>query len=453
MFQSIHKRLLAWLVIPLLFISSAHLFTSYIEIQNTSEKIFDKLLMTLAVSISEYTLSSGGDILTDDIIELIRLTTNDNFYYKVIGPDSIYVTGYTDIPEPPEGIRFSDTNIQYYDATYLNQPVRVIAFSIFADTPEYTGWMTTFLAQTIKDRNEYVSSGIWNVAIRLLVTIFITTALLSIGISLGLKPLERLQSSVNRRDSHDLSPIKTKSLPTEVRDVVKELNSLLTRVRDHLAITKRFIENAAHQLRTPVTALLPQTQLALREAKSERERDTLTKLNKSALNIARLTQQLLSLTYAESIALEKKEFSLLDISTIARSNLDAIKKQHPERKFSQKLSAVHLMGISVLLGEVVKNLLDNAIKYSPNDSVISIRTFAHKNACILEVSDKGPGIPDEFRDKVLERFYRLSKNNDGSGLGLAIVSEIVSSHRGELEILEGAKGVGTTFRCVFPQEK
>ena len=262
MFKSLRARLLGWLVIPLLFMSAAHLYTSNLDTKLTSQKIFDRLLVTLAISISEHALSSGGDLLTDSVLELIKVTTNDNLYYKVIGPDASFVSGYEDIPEPPDGINILESNIKFYDAIYLEQPVRVIAISVLVNNSDYEGWMTTFVAQTLHDREEYVQSFLVNDLYRVILMIVIASILLSIGVSLGLRPLKKLQDSVHSRSEHDLSPIFFANSPKEITGLVAELNNLLLRMAEHLQLTKRFVENAAHQLRTPVTALLPQTELA-----------------------------------------------------------------------------------------------------------------------------------------------------------------------------------------------
>jgi len=450
MFKTLQTRLLAWLVIPLLFISLAHLATSYIDVKNTSQKIFDKLLVTLAISISEHALSSGGDLLTDDILELIRVTTNDNLYYKVVGPDAAFVTGYEDIPEPPGGIQVLESNLQFYDAVYLDQPVRIITVSILVDNTDYSGWMTTFVAQTLRDRDEYVKSFLIDDIYRIILMIIFSSALLSFGVFLALKPIKKLQASVNRRSSHDLSPITNEHLPEEISGLVDEVNSLLYRLTSHLTLTKRFIENAAHELRTPVTALLPQTELALREATTEQEKNNIEKITKSAKKIARLTQQLLSLTNAESIALRKKDFFRVDLSNIASNSIDAIEKVNTEIEFSQKLLQAPVYGMQLLLDEVISNLIDNAIKYSNGAKNIQINSYVKSSEAILEVIDQGLGIPIEFREKVIERFFRLSRQSHGSGLGLAIVNEIVITHGGRLEITDGKDKVGTCIRCYFP---
>lgn len=450
MLKSLHGRLLVWLVLPLFFLAAAYVANTYLDTRKTAETIFDKLLVTLALSISEHALASGGDILTDDLLELIRETTSDNLYYKVLGPDNSFIMGYEDIPEPPGGINVLERHLQFYDAVYYAREVRVIAVSSLVDRPDFSGWMTTFVAQTLNDRDAYVASILIDTVFRVALLIVAAALLLSIGISLGLRPLKRLTNSVQRRDIDDLSPIRQDHLPMEIAVLVAELNALLRRLDENISVTKRFVENAAHQLRTPVTALLPQSELALRHAESERERKAVGRIKRSAEKIARLTNQLLNLTYADSMRLSDEELSEVDLKDIVERHVGAFLEGHPESRIETRLAPAPLRGKRLLLGEVLDNLLDNAIKYSGGDEPIGLRTFVSDGEAILEVTDRGPGLSADDRKKVFERFYRVTRDSTGSGLGLAIVKEIVDAHRGVVSLEPGPDNVGTTVRCRFP---
>ena len=451
--HSLHSRLLAWLVIPLLFLSGAHLVSTYIGTQNTAEGIFDKLLVTLALSISEHTLYSGGDLITDDLLELIRVTTNDNLYYKVIGPGGAFITGYEDIPEPEGGIQIQENNLQFYDANYIGQDVRIIAVSSLVDSPEYAGWMTTFVAQTKNERDRYVESIILDDLWRVLLMIVLATGLLSVGVSLGLRPLRKVQNSVRNRSNQDLSPLNSDKLPDELSSLVNELNALLIRLSDHVSITKRFVENAAHQLRTPITALLPQTELAVRHSESERELATAGKMRDSAKKIARLTNQLLNLTHAESISLNNHKFLREDLAEIAESRANSFLEFHTDTRIKLELEKAKIDGIELFIGEAIDNMLDNSLKYADSDEPITIKTYISGENAILEIADLGPGIKFDERKKAVERFTRLCDTGSGSGLGLAIVKEIVEAHGGTLILKENRDDAGLRTICKFPVSK
>lgn len=450
MFKSLQFRLLAWLIVPLLFMSFAHFATSYHDIQKTTQKIFDKLLITLAISISEHAISSDGDLLTEDVLEVIKNTTNDELYYKVIGPDNAFIMGYEDIPAPAEPFNILDSHVKFYDATFLEQAVRVTAIKTLINNETYQGWMTTYVAQTLLDREEYMQAFLIDDLYRIAILIIITSVLLSIGVSLALRPLKKVQQSVHNRSPSDLQPIKHKKLPKEIAGLVGELNDLLERLTAHLAFTKRFVENAAHQLRTPVTALLPQTELAVRNAKSDRERIAFDKIRKSATKIARLTNQLLNLTYAESISIGHYDFPQIDLAYVAKETCNIITDAYPKANIKQNLQPAPTFAIEMLIEEVIKNLLGNAIKHAGDNIQITLTTGQRDGGAVLSVTDNGQGIPDEFKAKVTERFFRLKNDNTGSGLGLAIVAEIVNSHQGTLTITTPSNGQGTCIECLFP---
>ncbi len=187
-YNTLRSRLLGWLLIPLLVLSIAHIANTYLETRRTSTELYDKMLVALALTISEYAIASEGDLLTGDLLELIRQATNDKLYYKVLGPNGSFVVGYEDMPAPKGGLKQINNHIELYDAEYLGRPVRVIAASIYSERPGFSGWSSTFVAQTLQDRNSYVMDAIVDNTQRLLILIIIVTALLSIGISLALRP-------------------------------------------------------------------------------------------------------------------------------------------------------------------------------------------------------------------------------------------------------------------------
>jgi two-component system sensor histidine kinase TctE len=146
-YNTLRSRLLGWLLIPLLVLSIAHIANTYLETRRTSTELYDKMLVALALTISE------GDLLTGDLLELICQATNDKLYYKVLGPDGSFVVGYEDMPAPEGGLKQINNHIELYDAEYLGRPVRVIAASIYSERPGFSGWSSTFVAQTLQDSN------------------------------------------------------------------------------------------------------------------------------------------------------------------------------------------------------------------------------------------------------------------------------------------------------------
>lgn len=450
--NSLHARLIAWLVIPMLFLSVALLYSSYLDTKKTSEVVFDRLLVALALSISEHALATEGDLLTDELLEMIRVTTNDSLYYKVNGPDGAFVIGYADLPEPEQGIDVIEQQVNFYDASYQDQEVRIVAVSTLVDNTNYQGWMTTFLAQTLNDREHFVEENLLDDLWRFLLVIVIVSLLFSIGVTIGLRPLTKLQASMDRRNPHDLSPLKQTPLPSEIKSVVHSLNDLLARLSSHISLTKQFVENAAHQLRTPVSALIPQTDLALRHAESEREKRAISKIRDSAKKIGRLTHQLLNLTYAESISLSDTDFEMIELDELVAKHVRKFADLHQQVRISQSLEPVKIRGADLLLGEVVENLLDNAMKYGQGDRVVDIRTHTKQGIAILQVSNHAGMIDEAKLDSLFNRFVRLGEKQEGSGLGLSIVKEIVEIHGGWTNIDYDVESGIISVYCSFPMQ-
>lgn len=448
--HSLKGRVLAWILIPLLILSIAHLATIYTENQKTSRELFDKMLVALALSISEYAISTEGDLLTVGLLELIRQTTNDKLYYKVLGPGGSYLVGYNDMPEPKAGLKQINNHIELYDAVYLGQPVRVIAVSTFSERPGQSGWTSTFVAQTLKDRTNYVMGAMTDNFFRLLFLIATVSIIVPLGISLALKPLKQLAVALDTRDLQDLSPLDIQHLPLELKPLVETTNNLLSRLSHQIGLTKRFLENASHQLRTPITALTLQCTFAVRRAETERDKEEARKIKQNVDRIARLTNQLLSLSYSESEAGNKAQKTYFDLAHVAKACIHRSRQTENTLTLVEGLDSVIIFGNEQLLEELLVNLLDNAFKYSGDRGKIYVTTRTENAHALLEVKDEGPGIPKDLRKLVTERFFRASHDQDGSGLGLAIVKEITHVHGGQIEITDGDNQKGTCVRCWFP---
>ncbi len=448
--KTLKGRLLGWLIVPLLLLSFAHLSSLYLNTQRTSTELFDRILVNLALSISEYAISSEGDLLTVELLELIHQTTNDKLYYKVLGPNGSFLVGYNDMPEPEGGLEQIDNHVVLYDAVYLNEPVRVIAVSMLSKHHQFSGWTQAFVAQTIKDRNQFVLDTMVDNVFRIVILIVIVTGLLLIGVYLGLKPLSHLQSALKSRDIHDLTPLETDKMPLEIQSLAGSINELFTRLANQIGLTRRFLENASHQLITPIAALTLQSDTAIRRAKTDTEKLAIQKIKNNADRIARLAHQLLHLSYTEAAAFDQTKKERIDLAEIAMACINRFSEVPNNEPVNAQLKPTFIVGNETLMIEIFINLLENAHKYGDNSSSIDVLTYVEGASSILEVKDRGPGIAPELRQLVTERFFRASNDQDGTGLGLAIVKEVVLVHHGRMEIRSGNNDRGTCIRCIFP---
>jgi two-component system, OmpR family, sensor histidine kinase TctE len=247
-------------------------------------------------------------------------------------------------------------------------------------------------------------------------------------------------------------------VPGEVRPLVDEVNDLMARLGKTFDFQNRFVADAAHQLKTPVSGLKAQIELALRESDPERVRHSLAQLYISADRLSRLVRQLLSLARNEPGALETVELQPLDLNAFALEvSMEWVPnaiKRHIDLGFEGVEQPLMIDADSDRLRELINNLIDNAIRYSQSGGRVTVRTGRSGDGhCKLAISDDGPAIPVAERARIFERFHRLlGTQEDGSGLGLAIVSEIATLHSARITLEEDVDGVGNTF-SVFFQER
>lgn len=273
----------------------------------------------------------------------------------------------------------------------------------------------------------------------------------------GLATLRRVANEVHQRAPGYLEPVNKDALPSEIEPLVSELNSLFSRLKAAFEREKRFTGDAAHELKTPLAALTTQTQVALRAQTETEKKEALLKVLYSVRRSSHVIQQLLTLSRMEpetglsdpvSVNLAKEAMEI--ISMLAP---EAIEKNieleliHPE-------TDVTIKGNATMIDILLRNLLDNAIRYSPQDSFVEIEIREDKDNAILIVRDNGQGIPEKLRKRVFDRFFRVIGNNaPGSGLGLSIVQQIASLHNGKVELHTPASKKGIEFHVIFPKEK
>jgi len=270
----------------------------------------------------------------------------------------------------------------------------------------------------------------------------------------GIKPLSQLEERIRARKPDDLSPLDDKAVPLEVAPLVSSVNDLLTRLKDSIATQKRFLADAAHQLKTPLAGLRMQADLAQREAfNAEELKLSLKQIGRSSIRATHTVNQLLALARAENsgqaIARQPCDLARLTMEVV-QDSVPRTMDKHIDLGYDGAQPGtlgVHLQGNPTLLKEMIRNLLDNAISYTPSSAdhpgVITARVLADPfgQVLVLQVEDSGPGIPEGERELVFQPFYRaLGTNVDGSGLGLPIVLEIARQHHAEVKLEEARPG-------------
>lgn len=317
--------------------------------------------------------------------------------------------------------------------------------------------LTIMVAERSNYRQELENRLTQDSVVVMLITYPFLGFLIWIIVGRGLDTLRRVANEVHQRAPSYLEPVDLESVPTEVEPLVGELNSLFRRLAAAFDREKRFTADAAHELKTPLAALSTQTQVALRAKTDDEKKEALLKVLFSVRRSSHVVQQLLTLSRMEP------EAGLTDTTSVSLSKQaaevagmlapDAIEKNIELELLAPENKAM-IKGNATAIDILIRNLVDNAIRYSPQDSTVTIDITEEKKYITLIVRDNGTGIPEKLRKRVFERFFRIIGNKTlGSGLGLSIVQQIAKLHHAEIELCTPESGQGAEFRVTFPKEE
>ncbi|MDF2867209.1 MAG: two-component sensor histidine kinase [Gammaproteobacteria bacterium] len=290
----------------------------------------------------------------------------------------------------------------------------------------------------------------------MLLTYPISGVLIWFIIGLGLRSIRRVADEIAHRESNYLEPVDLQSVPVEIKPLVNELNKLFYRLNQALEREKRFAADAAHELKTPLAALRTQTQVALRTTHEQERNTALHNLITGVDRCTHVVQQLLTLSrlLPEENTLEdikKVNLPALAAEIIAQLVPAALEKNIEVALINRK-QVIIIEGNAIALGILIRNLVDNAIRYTPNNGKVKIYITMTRNHVNLRVTDNGPGIPPELRGRVFERFYRvLGNQSTGSGLGMAIVQQIALLHKAKVKLATPKNGKGLEVKVMFPK--
>nr|WP_276559026.1 ATP-binding protein [Fluoribacter dumoffii] len=346
------------------------------------------------------------------------------------------------IPLTSEVDGFSDKKISKQD------------WRVFTTYNEKAG-IRTVLAERYDTRNELGHRIAQDDLYIMLLTFPLSGLLIWIIIGRGLDSLDKVAEEVANRAPSHLEPVDLHEVPEEIKPVIDELNKLFFRLKEGFEREKRFAADAAHELRTPLAALKTQAQVALHSNDIEEKNQALQKLIASVNRSTHIVQQLLTMSRLVPEAAHMEEKDEVNLSRLTREILAmlapaAVEKQI-DLEFESDAENLTVFGNSTALGILIRNLVDNAIRYSNEHGRIIVRLAKLPNEIMLEVSDNGPGIPAELQPRVFERFFRvLGNKSPGSGLGLAIVQQIAELHGGRLMLDTPKEGTGLIVRFFLP---
>lgn len=454
----LQRKLLAWLLVPLMALLVLDTAVIYWTSRNFANLAYDRSLHDIARELVLHIRDDprGPQLELSPAAERILLTDpEDKLFFKVSAEDGRRIGGDEALAPPPEALSKGGRPL-YYAAQLRGEEVRQSAWWAPLGEGAAPKLVLVQVAETVKKRNQLAWDIGFNAIVPQLLLIIMAAAAVYVGVSRGLSPLRRLAHAVSHRSHLDLSPIDTHGVPGEVRPLVEEVNELMLRLGKIIDFQTRFVADAAHQLKTPVSGLKAQIEMALREEDPQRVRHSLAQLYVSADRLSRLMLQLLALARNEPAAARSLRLEVIDLKALAVSTsmewVPHALRSDIDLGFEGPDDPVMIEGDSDRLRELVNNLVDNAIRYSQRGGRVTVSVHRTEGELgRLSVSDDGRRIPVEERSRIFERFHRLlGTQMDGSGLGLAIVSEIAKLHNARIVLEDDGDGVGNRFSVLFP---
>ena len=454
--NSLFGEILDWMLAPLLLLWPISIVaTNHVAIYIANQP-YDQALADEVNAITRLVKIDGERVtvnLPAAARTLLRSDETDALYYQVLGTNSKLIHGDREIPLPTLPETPEAGKVMFRDDRIEADNVR-IAYA-FIPVKKSLPPVVVQVAETLNKRAALSSSIISGVLLPQFAIIPLAVILVYLGLRRGIAPLRLLQERINQRRPSDLSPIPVKRVPDEVRPLVVAFNQMMGRLEENLQAQQRFIAQAAHQMRTPLTGLKTQTEIALSESDPAQMRHALELIAESTDRASHMINQLLMLARAEASHEKLHSVAPLDLDALARG----VTEEWVVRAMAKRIDlgyegsarSLRINGVPVLVSELLKNLVDNAIKYTAPGGHVTVRARAGHQA-VIEVEDDGIGIPVEERSSIFERFYRvLGTDAEGSGLGLPIAAEIAELHQATIDLLPGSNGKGSLFRVSFPR--
>lgn len=444
--SSLRRQLLAWVLLPLICAVAVDTWLTYQSSVDTASVVQDRLLLGSARMIAEQISFEDGSFqhqIPPAALELFQSEESDRIFYRVTTGGGQLLSGYTDLPVPT--LNFSADSPYFFGTTMRGEAVRVVAFFQPVIGNPSALPVIVEVAQTTHAHGR-LTYKLWLHAVgQQLLILALATILILFGLHRGLQPLIRLRNDVRARNEGSLQLLQTNRIPAELTPLVDSFNDYIQRLENYTHLRSTFIQNAAHQLRTPLAVLNTQVSDALRaENKASSDRSLLA-ARRTLQQTTRLVNQFLSLSSAEAYVAAKTPTSTQACCDIVQKVLEDLAAQAHSKAidlgFERSGSDTVISTDPAALREIALNVIDNAIRYTPADGVVTVRIESTEGRIALVVEDNGPGVPVASREKIFQRFYRMGGTDAaGSGLGLAIVKELASQCGGTVRVEAPAHG-------------
>ncbi|MDT8990155.1 sensor histidine kinase N-terminal domain-containing protein [Curvibacter sp. APW13] len=461
--RSLFGEILDWMLTPLLLLWPVSLVLTWLVAQSIAGKPFDRTLeYNVGALAQQISVVHGKAHFTLPLSAraLLRADDADAMYYQVLGTDGEFLSGERWLPGPSPEEKIVSGEIRLRDDEYQGEAMKIAYIWVRLEGMGQRPALVQ-VAESLDKRSQLATEIVKGVMLPQFVILPLAVLLVWLALVQAIKPLNRLEERIRARAPDDLSPLDTQAVPMEVAPLVASVNDLLTRLKESIATQKRFLADAAHQLKTPLAGLRMQADLAQREGASADDlKQSLRQIGRASIRATHTVNQLLALARAESSGAVLAQ----QPCDLAKLTLDVMRDCAP-RAIDKGIDVGYegvdpgapggsIAGNPTLLKEMIRNLVDNAINYTPSTEqrpgVITTRVLIDpfSKVLALQVEDSGNGIPAAERDLVFQPFYRaLGNEADGSGLGLPIVAEIARQHHATVIVEDARPGQSPPGAC------
>lgn len=452
MTRSLRKSLLLWLLLPAALALITFLPLAYHLVHQPAMEALDQALADASLALVPHLEIIDGEprfVFPPAAEQVLRADRVDDIYYLILGPRERFIAGDAGLPHEPPDEQEIHGDRNSFDSHFRGHRVRVIAIHRTVSGEPFV-FVT---AETTRKRDQLKVDLAVALTLPLLFFAAATGLTIWFGVHHALLPVEGIRRALHNLEHRALQPLDAMVAPIEIRPLVTEFNQVLDRLEQAAEAQQRFVANAAHQLRTPLAGIRTQLELLQREPDAA-EREVRIRQSVGAIErLGHLINQMLVLIAAEPGGRHESLASTVDLPELIRELSPEWIRLAEARGLDLgfELAPANVTGDRLLQGEMIANLVVNALNYTPAPGEVTIRCRTDAGHSIIEVEDSGPGIPPEARRQVFERFFRLpSASHPGSGLGLAIVREIAHGSGGEVEVQDAPGGRGALLRVRLP---
>ncbi|WP_264212305.1 sensor histidine kinase [Leisingera thetidis] len=450
---SIRRRLLLQLVGSAALLAALLFFAVLGFVRTVAEESHDRILLASAASILESVSVQSGE-LTADIpyaaLSMLGNVSDDRVFYRVASPDGV-ITGYPDLAAGAEPARPGQPVFE--TGSYRDESIRTVTLSRRLSVRGAPVAVQVSVAQT-RSGQEAQLRQLFRSALYLGLGFFVLATGLAVwSAQSSITPLRSLTEAISRRGPKDLRPV-TRPVPAEMSPLVSSLNSFISRLQASLARSEDFIAEAAHRVRTPLATVRTQAEVTLMRVDKEINRASLREMIRAIDESSRAAGQLLdhAMVSFRTDSLERQEVDLTELARDLAERLQPVAELKDITLHFHGGGQVRTLGDAILLQNAVRNILDNAIKYSGHDSAVWVRTLCAGGRACIAVEDRAGGFGGEDTEALTRRFVRGANARDtiGSGLGLTIAREVAEAHGGTLNIENSQTGAGACVTLCFP---